>query len=237
MLHESPAPALLYPSQDDSFRSLSVESLRFGDEDAWGVLLLRVEGPLLKLASRRIYRSLRPKVEASDIVQETFLLAHRSRASFRGLSRMNSSPGYIGYFPIDLRELFAITDMSKSDRCAAKYGWTIRNCETHCSIIPLLLVRLFNCVKRESCLKSRCGSSPGKTNLSSRTISFMGSVSQKWQCDATGQNQLFESDGLGQWDVGDVVINACACEYAPHLPMCKELAHLRTDGKDRSLQS
>ncbi len=84
MLHESPAPALLYPSQDDSFRSLSVESLRFGDEDAWGVLLLRVEGPLLKLASRRIYRSLRPKVEASDIVQETFLLAHRSRASFRG---------------------------------------------------------------------------------------------------------------------------------------------------------
>jgi hypothetical protein len=41
----------------------------------------------------------------------------------------------------------------------------------------------------------------------------MGSVLQKWQCDATGQNQLFESDGLGQWDVGDVVINACACEY------------------------
>ena len=58
-----------------------------GDEQALGELLLAVESYLKLLAKLQIGRHLQVKLDASDIVQETFLEAHRSIARFEGSTR------------------------------------------------------------------------------------------------------------------------------------------------------
>ena len=59
---------------------------RAGDRDALGALLEAYRSYLRLLARLEIGRRLRTKVDASDLVQETFLQAHRSFPEFRGVS-------------------------------------------------------------------------------------------------------------------------------------------------------
>jgi RNA polymerase sigma-70 factor (ECF subfamily) len=58
-----------------------------GDEQALGELLLNVESYLKLLARLQIGRHLQVKLDASDVVQETFLEAHRGIKKFEGESR------------------------------------------------------------------------------------------------------------------------------------------------------
>ncbi|XZE21518.1 sigma-70 family RNA polymerase sigma factor [Pirellulaceae bacterium SH449] len=58
-----------------------------GDEQALGELLLNVESYLKLLARLQIGRHLQVKLDASDVVQETFLEAHRAIKKFEGESR------------------------------------------------------------------------------------------------------------------------------------------------------
>lgn len=60
---------------------------KLGDEKALGELLLTVESYLKLLARLQIGRHLQVKLDASDVVQETFLEAHRSITRFEGDSR------------------------------------------------------------------------------------------------------------------------------------------------------
>lgn len=63
---------------------LLIDQARRGDEDATG-RLLRMYGEYLKLLARvQIGRRLQGKVDASDLVQETFLDAHRQMPNFKG---------------------------------------------------------------------------------------------------------------------------------------------------------
>jgi RNA polymerase sigma-70 factor (ECF subfamily) len=57
---------------------------RVGDSVALGRLLERHRGYLQTLCRLQIGRLLQPKVDASDVVQDTFLLAHRAFPQFGG---------------------------------------------------------------------------------------------------------------------------------------------------------
>ena len=57
---------------------------RQGDEDALGGLLEAYRSYLRLLARLEIGRRLQAKIDASDVVQETFLQAHRAFGDFRG---------------------------------------------------------------------------------------------------------------------------------------------------------
>ncbi len=59
---------------------------RAGSATAWGRLLEHYRAYLVLLARVQIGRRLRGKADAQDLVQETFLLAHRHLAEFRGRS-------------------------------------------------------------------------------------------------------------------------------------------------------
>jgi RNA polymerase sigma-70 factor, ECF subfamily len=61
-----------------------IERAKLGDEHALGTLLSSNEAYLRMLAEVQIGRSLRGKVDACDIVQETFLEAHRAIRRFQG---------------------------------------------------------------------------------------------------------------------------------------------------------
>ena len=61
-----------------------LESARDGDSLALGQLLELYRGYLALLARLQIGRRLQGKVDAADLVQETFLEAHRHFAQFRG---------------------------------------------------------------------------------------------------------------------------------------------------------
>ena len=59
---------------------------RSGDARALGELLERFREPLRHLSRRRIGAALARRLDASDVVQQTFLEAHQSIARFRGTS-------------------------------------------------------------------------------------------------------------------------------------------------------
>lgn len=70
---------------------MGVENLlklaRGGDSDALGSLLQQFQNYLTLLAQLQLDRQLKVKVDPSDVVQETFLQAHRGFQQFRGTSR------------------------------------------------------------------------------------------------------------------------------------------------------
>jgi RNA polymerase sigma-70 factor (ECF subfamily) len=74
---------------------------RAGDELARGQLLELYRNYLTLLARMHVGRRLRGKIDAADLVQETFLKAHRDFASFRG----NTEPELVGW----LRRILALT--------------------------------------------------------------------------------------------------------------------------------
>src|SRR4051812_32164120 len=68
---------------EDELDSL-VEAARLGDGEALGRALEPLRQYLLLVANEELDSDLRAKAGASDLVQETFLGAHRDIASFRG---------------------------------------------------------------------------------------------------------------------------------------------------------
>jgi len=64
----------------------TLNAIRQGEEIAWTSLHSQLAGSLQMLAHKKIDRDLRMRVSPSDIVQDTFFLAHRSASSFRGRS-------------------------------------------------------------------------------------------------------------------------------------------------------
>jgi RNA polymerase sigma-70 factor (ECF subfamily) len=76
------------PTSTDSVMRPDAEHLlcvaRQGNRDAWGNLLDVYRNYLTLLARLQVGRRLQGKADASDIVQETFLQAHRCFAQFRG---------------------------------------------------------------------------------------------------------------------------------------------------------
>jgi RNA polymerase sigma-70 factor (ECF subfamily) len=75
---------------DDSSRSAEVRRLvlraRDGDADAVGELLEAYRGYLRRLTHQRLAAPLQRRLDASDVVQQTFLDAHRNFAGFAGAS-------------------------------------------------------------------------------------------------------------------------------------------------------
>jgi len=64
-----------------------------GDNAALGQLLEQYRNYLALLARLQIGRRLQGKVDAADLVQETFLKAHRDFGQFRGASEGSWSAG------------------------------------------------------------------------------------------------------------------------------------------------
>src|SRR5262245_7859779 len=69
---------------DDSEPQRRLRAARRGDQSALGRLMQLYQGYLTLLARMQIDRRLQGKVDASDLVQETFLEAHRDFRQFRG---------------------------------------------------------------------------------------------------------------------------------------------------------
>ena len=70
------------PSGDDVVLSRAVK----GDREAFGELLQRYRPYLRMLARRQLDSALHVRIDASDIVQQTCLEAHRDFAAFQGRS-------------------------------------------------------------------------------------------------------------------------------------------------------
>jgi RNA polymerase sigma-70 factor (ECF subfamily) len=62
----------------------TLQAARQGDEEALGQLLDAYRNYLRLLARLEVGRRLQAKIDASDVVQETFLQAHRAFGDFRG---------------------------------------------------------------------------------------------------------------------------------------------------------
>src|ERR1700712_4042433 len=61
-----------------------LDDARGGSESAWGRLLSSYSGYLTILARVQVGKRLQGKVDPADVVQETFLDAHRQITRFRG---------------------------------------------------------------------------------------------------------------------------------------------------------
>jgi RNA polymerase sigma-70 factor (ECF subfamily) len=72
------------PPDDDRLPTRLLSLARAGDRAALGRLLERYRHYLSLLARLQVGRRLQGKVDAADIVQETFLEAHRDLTQFRG---------------------------------------------------------------------------------------------------------------------------------------------------------
>ncbi len=70
------------PSIQDS----TIVACRNGDANAWSQLHSRMETPLRQVAQDGLHKDLQTRVGVSDLVQDTFMLAHRSAREFRGTS-------------------------------------------------------------------------------------------------------------------------------------------------------
>lgn len=71
----------------DEEREELIERARAGNPEALGALLIEARGLLLRAAERELPPDLRAKEALSDLVQETFLVAHRRIDRFEGRSR------------------------------------------------------------------------------------------------------------------------------------------------------
>lgn len=61
-----------------------IQAARRGERDAQGALLARYRDLLVRLARRSLSRRLRPKIDASDVVQDVLVKAQQGLGAFRG---------------------------------------------------------------------------------------------------------------------------------------------------------
>lgn len=87
---------------------------RKGSVEALGCLFEACRGYLMSVARQELGASLRTKVEAADVVQETFIEATRDFASFRG----QTSPQLLGWLRGILRH--NITDLTRRYGCLCR---------------------------------------------------------------------------------------------------------------------
>lgn len=80
-------------SIEDELPEVLIEAAVTGDEEAFGRLLARYSNYLTLLARVEIGRRLQGKLDPADLVQETFLEAHRHFPAFRGISE----PEFVGW--------------------------------------------------------------------------------------------------------------------------------------------
>ncbi|MHC4164564.1 MAG: sigma factor, partial [Planctomycetota bacterium] len=73
-----------YGNSSSSGVASLLQAARRGDDQALGELLEAYRSYLRLLARLEVGRRLRTKLDASDLVQETFLQAHRAFDEFRG---------------------------------------------------------------------------------------------------------------------------------------------------------
>jgi RNA polymerase sigma-70 factor (ECF subfamily) len=85
--------------EDDSGQRGLLDAARHGDRAAQGRLLESYRNYLNLLARMEVGRRVQSKIDASDVVQEAFLQAHRSFGDFRGTTR--------GEFVVWLRQILA----------------------------------------------------------------------------------------------------------------------------------
>lgn len=76
--------ALVSWESGDPFSKSTLKAIHCGESRIWTSLHARLSSQLRVLADRRLDHEIRMRVSPSDVVQETFLLAHRSASSFRG---------------------------------------------------------------------------------------------------------------------------------------------------------
>lgn len=96
---------------------------RNGDSQALGQLLEVYRNYLTILARLQIHRRLQSKVDAADLVQETFLKAHRAFAQFRG----GTEPELMAW----LRQILA---MSVANVVRSYYGTQGRDIRLECDL-------------------------------------------------------------------------------------------------------
>jgi RNA polymerase sigma factor (sigma-70 family) len=80
--------AELRHNHDGALSDSTIKAICDGDNVAWASLHTQLAGQLQQRAVQKIGCDLRVGTSPSDIVQDTFLLAHRSASSFRGKSLM-----------------------------------------------------------------------------------------------------------------------------------------------------
>src|SRR5262245_32551511 len=88
-----------------SVAARQLEQARQGVEGARGALLENYRGYLELLARVEIGRRLQTKLDTADVVQETFLEAHRNFEAFRGISERELVAWLRGIFSARLSNL------------------------------------------------------------------------------------------------------------------------------------
>ncbi len=73
-------------SHDAVLSDSTLNAIRAGDNRAWATLHKHLSVRLQRIAGRKVDNELRIRTSPSDLVQDTFLLAHRSASGFRGKS-------------------------------------------------------------------------------------------------------------------------------------------------------
>ena len=74
------------PSQPDAIPGATIAALRTGDESAWHAVLTRYQTPLFTYAQELLHH----ETAALDLVQDTFIAAHRHLTSLRDEARFGS---------------------------------------------------------------------------------------------------------------------------------------------------
>jgi RNA polymerase sigma-70 factor, ECF subfamily len=92
-------------SIDDELPEELIEAAVTGDDGAFGRLLARYSNYLTLLARVEVGRRLQGKLDPADLVQETFLEAHRHFPSFRGATE----PEFVGWLRRILAGILANT--------------------------------------------------------------------------------------------------------------------------------
>lgn len=90
---------------DESSTNQRLQRARHGDVLALGKLLETYRVYLELLARLEIGRQLQTKVDATDVVQETFLEAHRHFANFRGVTEVEFVAWLRSIFALQLAQL------------------------------------------------------------------------------------------------------------------------------------
>lgn len=98
---------------DDYLASL-LHKARSGSAEALGQLFEGCRGDLLAIAQHELHGHLRAKIDAADVVQETFIEATRDFAAFRGAT----GPQLLGWLRSILRHNLA--DISRHFECGCR---------------------------------------------------------------------------------------------------------------------